>query len=203
MSPRDPSDPSNPSGPTEPTDPNGARRQVVWRTDDGAGLERLVLAPAGDGFVATSTFVAVDAEVRATIAIDRGWRATRVELVAGDARLVLDRPSPAAWRVDGRPDLRLAGCDDVDLQWSAFTNTLSLRRLALPIGGDATVDVVYVRAGPLSPARIERARHRYTRVAATTWRFATEDGSFTALIDVDDDGLVVRYPGVATRVAAR
>ena len=45
---------------------------------------------------------------------------------------------------------------------------------------------------------VSRSGQRYERLGARTVRFRS--GSFTADLEVDDDGLVVRYPGLAERV---
>ncbi len=59
----------------------------------------------------------------------------------------------------------------------------------------------------LPELRIERARQEYTRLGPGTrgvrWRFRGLDSDFVAELEVDEDGLVRDYPGIARRVALR
>lgn len=47
---------------------------------------------------------------------------------------------------------------------------------------------------------IERLRQRYVRSGDTLYRYSSNGGAFTADIEVDDEGLVVRYPPLWDRV---
>jgi hypothetical protein len=118
---------------------------------------------------------------------DRGWRATTSE--HGDLTSVLPKALPPG--VDD-PD-RLADATDIDLYASPLTNTLPLRRLGLA-EGTATVVAAWVLLPSL--AVIENAQ-TYTVLGPGRVRYAS--GSFTADLDLDADGYVVHYPGLATR----
>jgi uncharacterized protein len=41
---------------------------------------------------------------------------------------------------------------------------------------------------------------RYTRLATNTWLYESLDSDFSREIKVDDDGFVIDYPGLFTRV---
>jgi len=91
----------------------------------------------------------------------------------------------------------LAGCIDVDFTASPFTNTLPIRRLGLGVGQSARLRVVYIRVPALE---IRPATQTYTRLDATHYRY--ESGTFRADLPVDEDGLVLDYPGLWRRIAA-
>jgi len=78
-----------------------------------------------------------------------------------------------------------------------FTNTLPLRRAPLAVGETRRLRIAYIPATTLEPYPAEQI---YTRLEERRYRFETADGSFTADIGVDEDGLVVDYPGLFERV---
>jgi hypothetical protein len=48
--------------------------------------------------------------------------------------------------------------------------------------------------------RVQPDAQRYTNVGQNLIRYDALDGSFSATITVDDDGLVTDYPGIARRL---
>jgi hypothetical protein len=105
------------------------------------------------------------------------------------------------WSVDGRAAPELDGCLDVDLEASAFTNALPIRRLRLAEGADADAPAAWVRAPTLI---VERLEQRYRRVEAGddgfSFDYAAPDLSFRAALSCDLSGLTLDYQGLATRV---
>jgi hypothetical protein len=94
----------------------------------------------------------------------------------------------------------LAGALDCDLGLSPLTNTMPVLRHKLLGGGDA-VDflMAWVSVPDLS---VDANAQRYTFVRQSADGGAVinySSGSFTADITFDADGLVVDYPGIATR----
>ena len=85
--------------------------------------------------------------------------AGRSPLGAFDVQLKAD--GAGGWRVGGRRAPQLDGCLDVDLEASACTNALPVRRLGLAAGATAEAPAAYVRA---TDARVERLEQRYTRL---------------------------------------
>ena len=104
------------------------------------------------------------------------------------------------WLVDGRPAPELEGCADVDLEASAFTNALPVRRIQPDIGRWMTAPAAYVRAPDLA---VERLEQRYTRLESADgarYAYAAPAFAFESEIVYDDAGLVLTYPGIAERV---
>lgn len=94
---------------------------------------------------------------------------------------------------------RLSGVLDVDLEATALTNTLPIRRLGLlgaPAGTTHTVPIAWIRVPSLQVIPVEQT---YTVIDAGTIRYSS--GSFTADLTVDGDGFVVNYPGYASLVS--
>ncbi|GAA2273879.1 putative glycolipid-binding domain-containing protein [Glycomyces scopariae] len=170
----------------------------MWRAVEWPGSEDLDLSADGTGVVADGLVVAaVDGQaVRMAYRIecDPDWRtrSVRIEL-HGEPPRRLTGDGNGTWFEDGRERADLAGCIDVDIALTPFTNTLPIHRLGLAAGESADLAIVYVQ--PVPRLDISRAEQRYTRTD-TGYRYGS--GTFRADLTVDADGLVTAYPGLWT-----
>lgn len=172
--------------------------EVVWTvaSDVLTGTERGRLEPYDDGWrligVVVAVFQGAPIDVRYEVVVDRDWVTRTVEVTVDQLtrprRLRLVRDDDGGWAVDGAAATELDGCVDVDLGVTPSTNTLPIRRLGLAVGDQADVDVAWVRFPEL---RVDRGRQTYTRLGTEEWRYRS--GSFSAVLTVDADGLVVCY----------
>ena len=122
---------------------------------------------------------------------------------AGGFRLaLLEADGAGHWLVDGEPAPGLDGCLDVDLEASAMTNALPVRRMGLPVAAQAAAPAAYVHAVGLA---VERLEQTYVRAAdEASWQrydYAAPTFDFTARLVYDHAGLVLDYPGIAVRSA--
>ena len=171
------------------------------------GFEVLFIASTADGHRLQGHSTAVeDGEawaVRYDIAVDPEWR-TRSAHVTGHsssgARSLLIERTDGGWQVGGQDRSELAGCEDVDLEASAFTNALPVRRLALEVGQSADAPAVYVRATDLS---IERLEQRYLRLEddgnRSRYDYSAPRFDYADVLVYDESGLILDYPGLAVR----
>jgi uncharacterized protein len=119
----------------------------------------------------------------------------------GELEVLVERDGHGRWWVGGsaRPDLE--GCLDVDLESSACTNTMPVHRMRLGIGEASEAPAVYVRAIDLA---VERLEQRYARIEddGSLRRFDYAAPAFDAnrTLVFDGSGLVLDYPGLASRV---
>jgi hypothetical protein len=85
---------------------------------------------------------------------------------------------------------------DLDLGYSPLFNSLPVLRDRLHEGGEAHD---YVMAWVAVPdLTVSQSRQQYSPLAERVVRFRS--GSFSADVEFDADGFVVRYPGLAERV---
>lgn len=172
------------------------------------GFESVFVRRHGAGYRFDGHTAAVEAGdvwvVRYQIIVDERW-ATRSVTVAGwsadgerEARLEAD--GSGRWEVGGVPAPELDGCRDVDLESSACTNTMPIHRLDLRVGRSTPAPAAYVRALDL---RVERLEQEYARLdddgVRHRYRYRAPDLDFEALLVYDASGLVLDYPGIATR----
>ena len=130
------------------------------------------------------------AAVRAPLR-DRGRRRVAHAARGGDrtsrAAVVLESDGEGHWRVNERSRPDLDGCVDVDLEGSAFTN-------AFPVARGATdAPAAWVRLD----LSVERLEQTYARAGERTYDY--ESPGFRSRLVFGADGIVVEYPGIATR----
>ncbi len=176
--------------------------ELMWSALAWPATEHLVLRADGDGVRADGVIVALDGRpTRLAYAIEAGpdWTVRRLTLAPyGEPGLVLDRRADGRWfDGDGAERADLAGCVDVDIALTPFTNTLPIGRLGLGVGEAADVRVVYVQVDHGLTA--DAVDQRYERLGPDVYRYSS--GDFTADLTVDGDGLVTAYPDLWRRLA--
>lgn len=182
-------------------------RSVIWRRLDVFALEYFELRERADAIGLSGTIVMVHdgAPLRAEYQVrcNRAWitQSVRVMLTRGtEAReLHLVSDEQHRWWSDGHELGQLAGCIDIDLSITPSTNTLPIRRFALRPGESRDVTAAWVKFPDLT---VEPLPQRYVRTDEGRYRYQSRGGDFTADIDVDEMGIVVRYPPLWERVAA-
>ncbi|WBC13507.1 putative glycolipid-binding domain-containing protein [Micromonospora sp. WMMA1998] len=204
-------------------------KSLFWVRTDTAGSEHVVLDER-QGLTAHGVALAVDpipytCRYRLTLAPD--WSTSRLEVDAdgaGWSRSVRLERAGDGWRVRtgeegdldaalraaGHPTAGLPGTDDpdrlaealdVDLGGSPLTNTLPIRRIGLgrlPADLATGVKVAWVLLPSLAVIPAEQV---YTSLGPGRVRYAGD--GFTAELEVDPEGFVVRYPGLAERADPR
>jgi hypothetical protein len=183
---------------------------AAWRhLDARVGFEVLFLRHEKDGYHFEGHSTAVeDGEawsINYQLTVDAGWTTRAAHIVGRSAlglnEVRLDRDGADAWRVDGRRAPELDGCQDVDLEASAFTNALPVHRFGLAIGQQADAPAAYVRALDL---RVEPLEQSYTRLENdgehSRYDYVSPAFDFRAELVYDEFGLVLDYPGIAVRV---
>ena len=177
----------------------------IWNKEwEGVGLEHLLLTDR----VADSVVLAFDEQhgpFRLTYRLtwDDSWRLRDAELVFATERstrsLSLQTDGQGHWRhVDGRTIAELDGCVDVDIWPTPFTNSFPIRREPMAVGERRQFRVAWVFAPDMT---VHPQPQAYTRLGDRLYLFENLDGSgFQANLPVDEDGVVLEYPGLFRRV---
>jgi hypothetical protein len=152
---------------------------ILWRNLETPGHDAAHLVPQSDGWQLTGAalfrhaqsvcrldyHILCDPEWQTRLARVTGWvGAARVDLtltVDGDQR----------WRLNDVAQPAVAGCLDVDLNFTPATNTLRFPELTL-----------------------EPLPQRYTRLDDRRYHYESDGGSFVAELAVDAVGFVTDYP---------
>ena len=177
-----------------------SERTIVWRRLDLPGTEVLRLGVTAAEVTAASTVISVARgapfELRYQVTCDGGWRLRGAQLAltlgAEERTLRLRVDAAGRWtHADGRPLPELAGCIDLDIAWSPFTNTLPIRRLKLAVAFVAVPELL-----------VTLARQTYTHVADSgddAYYLYESASGFHAVLRSDREGVVLDYPGFFKR----
>ena len=179
------------------------QRDVLWAALEDRGFEHLRLSISATAVNADGIIVRRDVDgssyrAQYSIECDSAWNVRRVD-ITGNKHLSLTSDGQGHWLdASGHPVTALDGCFDVDILASPFTNTLAIRRLRLDQGAAATLDIVFIdpRNG-----QFHRSTQRYTR-HADGYHYASLESGFESDLPVDDDGLLLEYPGYFRRAWA-
>lgn len=184
------------------------QRSIVWEWGDRPGLEHLLLRTDAEGVHADGLVMVALAgtllQLRYAILCDTQWRFRTATITAesnGETRRrQIEYSGDGSWTVDGaaRPDLAL--CSDIDIMGTPFTNTMPIRRLALPPEQPVALSVVYVSIPDLT---VSVAAQDYTRRHSegpqSGFRYRSLGSDFTAELSVDADGIVIDYGAIWRR----
>jgi hypothetical protein len=184
-------------------------RTVCWQptwspAHEGVGLEHLLLSATR----ANAVVLAIDEDgspfrLRYRLAWEISWQLREAELTLETAHttrsLILRTDGKGRWR-DGKDRAMegLDGCRDIDIWPTPFTNSFPIRRERLTVGERREFRMAWVDGPALT---VHAQAQAYTRLAERLYLFESLDGSgFQAELPVDEDGIVLDYPGLFRRV---
>lgn len=183
------------------------KRHYRWKALEGAGLEHLTLETNALGARAKGVVMGERGGQPYAffyqVQVDERWRTRRVDIQSLDEgpSLSIEADGEGHWyqREGGAPLPLLTGCIDVDFAATPFTNALPLRRYPWQPGEVREFSMAYIAVPDL---QLSAAPQRY-RCLAPAQRFLYDAlfRDFQAELDVDDDGIVVSYPGLFQRLA--
>jgi hypothetical protein len=179
---------------------------AMWSATSWPGTEHVeILERAGAIEIDGQVVAHVDGEairLGYRIRCDPDWTTRRLEIVRHGATrpLLFESDGQGRWTDGAGTGLpELAGCVDVDLTVTPFTNTLPIRRLGWRPGQARDLRMVYVLV-PEMTARPADQRYTCLEAGPDGSVFRYESGSFRRDLRIDPDGLVVDYPGYWRRV---
>jgi hypothetical protein len=187
-------------------------RYAAWQHREARnGFEVVFLGPDVSGRHVEGATTAVEADnawaIRYEITLNPDWLTRSARVVGRSAaaprrELTLESDGAGRWRIDGQSAPHLDGCLDVDLESSALTNAFPVHRLGLQVAQAASAPAAYVRALGLS---VERLEQHYRRLeddgASQRYRYEAPAFEFACELLYDEAGLLLDYPGIATRAA--
>jgi hypothetical protein len=178
---------------------------ALWQRNDRLFLELGILDRVGKEHHLRGTALyrgrSGPTSVTYTVRADEQWRTRTVDLIlnepTGSQTLSLVADGEGQWWRDGSALALPWPCFDIDIAITPSTNTLAIRRLNLDIGQSAVAQVLWVQVPSLAARAVEQT---YERVEKNSYRFKGRFGSYK--IDVDDNGVVLDYPGGGWQAAA-
>jgi uncharacterized protein len=173
---------------------------ILWRRLDRPGHEAARLVALDSGWHLTGAAVFAHeghpCSLDYVVACDARWQTVSARVIGwiGEQTINADVSVDSArhWRLNGTPCPQVHGCVDVDLNFSPSTNLLTLRRLSLGLGEEATVRAAWLRFPGFT---LEPLEQLYRRIDEATYRYESAGGRFVVDLHVNASGLVASYPG--------
>ena len=174
-------------------------QSILWRRLDRPGHESARISlQASSWHVAGTAVFAHDREpcrLDYLIVCDSSWHTVtgRVTGWVGKESVEIDISvdSTRGWRLNGSECPAVAGCTDLDLNFSPSTNLLPIRRLGLAVAEQAQVKAAWLRFPSFTLERLDQV---YRRIDAETYRYESAGGAFITEIRVNPAGFVTSYP---------
>ena len=171
---------------------------ILWRRIDTPGHEfaRLTNQDSAPCLSGTAVFRwdRQPCQLDYRVICDAHWRtvAGKVTGFVGDESIDIECTvdSGCHWRLNGKAQPAVAGCIDLDLNFSPSTNLLPIRRLNLEVGEEALVRAAWLR---FPSFHLEPLEQIYRRTGESVYRYESAGGSFVADLQVDSQGFVTRY----------
>lgn len=172
---------------------------VLWQRLDAEGHDvcRLIDVDAGWRLEGVAAFVheAAPCGIAYTVECDRSWhtRAARLSGTYGPDRVAIqiDRTANGDWQLNGVEQVNAAGLVDLDLGFTAATNTIAIRRLNLAVGETSPAPAAYLA---FPTARLDRLEQTYARLDESRYRYTAPAYAYDELLTVAATGLVTSYP---------
>jgi hypothetical protein len=174
---------------------------ILWRRLDQPGHDsaRLTENATGPIIEGTALFnhdgqpcrldyhVLCDPEWRTVSARVTGWLGATP--IAADVGVTASRE----WMLNGRHCPAVRGCDDVDLSFTPATNLLPIRRLRPASGVPVNVTAAWFSFPEM---QIQPLEQTYERLGESKYRYTSQAGDFTAILETNAAGFVTYYPGL-------
>jgi uncharacterized protein len=179
---------------------------LLWRGREYYSLENCLVDGTPGGFIIKSTIVGYYEEkiyrVEYTIQTNKAWQTLSVEIDSRHDNHIqhfnFKGDGHGNWSENGKTLEKFAGCIEVDIPLTPFTNTLPINRLKLTKGQTQEIKVIYF---DILAKQITAVRQKYTCISPTSYHYENIPNDFEATIEVDELGLVVDYPELFIRKA--
>jgi uncharacterized protein len=180
---------------------DAASKSILWRRLDVPGHEsaRVFFDRPYWHLAGTAVFAHEQQPCRLDYSVncDSGWQTLSATVAGwvGNQVIEIEISVDAAhrWRLNGQVCPAVAGCIDLDLNFSPSTNLLSIRRLDLSDGQESQVRAAWLRFPTFILEPLEQV---YRRIDATTYQYESAGGRFKTELQVNEQGLVTEYPNI-------
>jgi len=177
---------------------------ILWRRLDAPGHDacRVVTHAQGWEMRGTAVFLHQGQPARLTYLLegDPGWTTRRGEVQGFLGNTTVDvrvaRSPEGSWTFNGAAVPALDSYGHLDFSFTPATNFPHFRQLALAVGQAADLPVVWLE---LPGDGLQLLPQRYMRRTATAYWYEAPSVGYAALLELTEDGLILRYPDLWER----
>jgi hypothetical protein len=160
---------------------------VLWVRRDRPGNDACRFAEAEGGFLIDGSATDETWNIQRYRVRAREDGTTRRARIGANSRIFIRRAPDGEWTLNGTPVPEVAGALDIDLGFTPATKTLAIRRLNLPVGGEAAITVALFDQ---ADERLKPMRQVYERLGEHEYRLSSPDSGVFARLKVDANGIV-------------
>ena len=182
------------------------QKNIIWSGIKNTQTENCIVQMNDNlGVKAKGTITGVDAgfifKIDYSIKLGGNWQTLGFEIKAQLANTInyikFDSDGNGNWTVNNKALPEFAGCIDIDIALTPFTNSLPVNRLNMQPGQQQLIKVLYIDVVKQELLPVEQM---YTCINATTYKYQNTTDDFEAIIHVDENGLVEIYESLFTQV---
>ena len=176
------------------------QKNLNWHGLTDATTENCTVTYAEDGIIVRSEISGqVDTQTvtaEYVIKLDHNWKVMEFQVTAQTGSnptqcYAMQRDPAGNWKgLSGLDYPEYHGCDYIDITLTPLTNSLPINSLALEIGDEKNINVLYI---DIMEHELRIDMQRYTKIDKSKYRFENTNG-FSAKLNVDEDGFVTYYP---------
>lgn len=177
----------------------------MWERLDEIAMERLDQAEVNGITLANGLVIGVtgDKPYKVSYTLEYDSRGEVKRFVGGTHdEFVLLYTGNGHWQDQhGQPLAQYDGCTSIDIVETPFTNTLAIKQLQLEPGESGEINVAWFQ---LAEGTWQPERQRYTCIEqsaqGSVYEFEQLSSGFAATLPIDENDLVIDYPGLFRRV---
>ena len=171
---------------------------AFWKALYTVGHDAACLTQIENGWVLEGTAVYLkDAapaalNYRLNLASDWSTSAGCIKGRVGNSQVNHDiRRDGDGWLLNGKRQRGLEGVVDLDFGFTPATNYAQLRRMALPVGGNAEFSVAWM---DVESASLKPLSQIYVRISDRAYDYNSPQGPYKATLQLEENGFVSMYP---------
>jgi hypothetical protein len=180
---------------------------ILWTGREYYSLENCLINTTNNGSEINSVIVGkYDRKiyrVEYTIRTNQYWETVFFEIMCRQNNISdhfkFEGDGKGNWFTNGKKSEQFAGCVDIDIPLTPFTNSLPIKRLDLANHDQKEIKVIYL---DLLEKETKPVRQKYLRLSETEYHYENVPNDFEATITVDESGFVIDYPSLFMRTEA-
>ncbi len=179
-------------------------QKVIWTSQEYHSRETCFIEKTETGFQILSHLSGShqnkNFEVDYALDLDSVWNIQSGKIdyrFEGDNRqIIFHKDTSGNWIIGDMKISLFRECTSIDISLTPFTNTLAIKALDMEVNESKVITVIYF---DILKEKITRKSQNYSRLSPTRYKFENIPNDFEAAIEVDNNGLVINYPGLFTR----
>jgi len=181
------------------------KKNILWEATDHPSLEHCVLNYTTHSIEISSVIIGKSKNniyrLDYSMTLDKKWELKTATINIDSCKLkkkfMVKRSTNGNWFLNNKIAKRFHNCTEIDISLTPFTNSLPINRIGFIKGQDEKIKVIYF---DILEGKVKPVMQRYTRLTSSKYRFQNIPNDFEAVIRIDKNGLVNKYPALFKQI---